>query len=111
MRSRYTAFAVGDMDHLSATWHRSTRPIALRDDPDTRWTGLDVLATTGGGLFDSEGTVRFRAHFRRKRDHSRRKRDHSRRRDPGRPDGVDDVLEENSRFVREDGRWWYVEPV
>lgn len=91
MRSRYTAFAVGDMDHLQATWHASTRPIALRDDPTTRWTGLDVLATTRGGLFDAEGTVTFRAHFRR--------------------DGVDDVLAETSRFVREDGRWWYVEPV
>lgn len=91
MRSRYTAFAVGDMDHLAATWHASTRPIALRDDPATRWTGLEVLATTGGSLFDAEGTVRFRAHFT--------------------TDGTDDVLEENSRFVREGGRWWYVAPV
>lgn len=90
MRSRYTAFALGDMDHLVATWHRSTRPIALRDDPATRWTGLDVLGHTGGGLFDAEGTVHFRAHFR--------------------AGGDDDVLEENSRFVREDGRWLYVEP-
>lgn len=91
MRSRYTAFALGDMEHLTATWHRTTRPIALRDDPTTKWTGLDVVATTGGGLFDAEGTVAFRAHFR--------------------CDGVDDVLEEQSRFVREDGRWWYVAPI
>ncbi len=99
MRSRYTAFALGDMDHLAGSWHRSTRPIALRDDPDTRWTGLDVLATTGGGLFDGEGTVEFRAHFRTKREHDRP------------TDGPEQVLAENSRFVREDGRWWYVEPV
>ena len=90
MRSRYAAFALGDMDHLMATWHASTRPIALRDDPTTRWTGLEVLDTTGGSLFDTAGTVHFRAHFV--------------------TDGADDVLEENSRFVRDDGRWWYVEP-
>lgn len=91
MRSRYTAFAVGDMDHLLASWHRSTRPIALRDDPATRWTGLEVLGTTGGSLFDAEGTVTFRAHSR--------------------TGGVDDVMSETSRFVREDGRWLYVGPV
>lgn len=91
MRSRYTAFAVGDLDHLHATWHPSTRPAALKDDPSTTWTGLQVTGTTGGGLFDREGTVAFRAAFRTA--------------------GVDDVLVEDSRFVKEDGRWWYVAPV
>src|ERR671926_88252 len=85
MRSRYSAFAVGDADHLLATWHPSTRPGRLRLDPAVRWTGLEVLATTGGALLDTEGTVEFRAHS-----------------DAG-------SRHERSRFVREDGRWFYLD--
>ena len=97
MRSRYTAFALGDMDHLQKTWHPSTRPIALRDDPTTRWTGLEIVDATAGGLFDPEGTVTFRAHFRQLGS------------DGG--EGDDQVLYERSRFVREGGRWFYVAPL
>lgn len=89
MRSRYTAFAVGDEAYLLQTWHPSTRPRRLRLDPDDRWTRLEILASDGGGLLDSAGTVEFRAH----RSHR----------------GRDDVLHEHSRFVREDGRWSYVD--
>ena len=62
MRSRYSAFAVGDAAYLLATWHPSTRPGSLDLDDDVRWTGLDVLGTTGGSLLGAEGTVEFRAH-------------------------------------------------
>ena len=86
MRSRYTAFAVGDSAYLLATWHPSTRPARLQLD-DTAWTRLEVLATTAGGLLDTEGAVRFRAHFR------------------------GGVLEEHSRFVRDAGRWSYLGPL
>lgn len=47
MRSRYTAFARGDVDHLFRTWHPRTRPDDLSPDPTTRWTGLRILAATG----------------------------------------------------------------
>ncbi len=83
MRSRYTAYAVGERAYLLQTWHPSTRPRDLRLD-GTRWTRLEVLATSGGGLLETEGTVRFRAHHDR------------------------GVLEEHSRFAREAGRWVYV---
>lgn len=89
MRSRYSAFAVGDAGYLLATWHPTTRPAALELDPDVRWTGLEVLATTGGTLFEAHGTVEFRAHSV-----------------VGRRAGVQHEL---SRFVREDGRWTYVD--
>ena len=88
MRSRYSAYAVGDSAYLLSTWHPSTRPSRLRLDPDQSWTRLEVLARTGGGLFDAEGVVEFRAHAQRR----------------GRPE----TLHERSRFVREGGRWWYV---
>lgn len=64
MRSRYSAFAVGDAAYLRRTWHASTRPAALDLDDDVRWNGLDVRATTGGGVFDAAGTVEFVASWR-----------------------------------------------
>ncbi|QXG77728.1 hypothetical protein KUM42_09645 [Modestobacter sp. L9-4] len=91
MRSRYSAFAVGDPAYLLATWHSSTRPGRLELDPDVRWTGLEVLGTTGGSLLAAEGTVAFRA--------SRL------------DDGVPGVQAEDSRFVREGGRWVYLDGV
>ena len=91
MRSRYSAYARSDADHLLASWHSATRPTRLVLDPDLRWTRLEVVEASGGGLLDTAGTVRFRA------SHVRR--------------GVPGVLEEHSRFVREDGRWVYVGPV
>ncbi len=57
MRSRYSAFAVGDAGYLLRTWHPSRRPRALSLDPALRWTGLAVLETRDGGLFDATGTV------------------------------------------------------
>jgi SEC-C motif-containing protein len=91
MRSRYSAFAVGDRDYLLATWHSSTRPRVLDLDREVRWTGLDVLATSGGALLDREGTVEFRAHYV--------------------VAGRTGAQHENSRFAREDGQWRYVDGV
>lgn len=89
MRSRYSAFAVGDPHYLRSTWHSTTRPHDLDLDPALRWYRLDVLTTTGGGPFDTRGTVEFRAHDRH-------------------PDGPG-TLHEISRFVHEDGTWRYVD--
>ena len=41
MRSRYTAYALGDGDHLFRTWHARTRPDDVEPDPRVRWVGLD----------------------------------------------------------------------
>lgn len=92
MRSRYTAFAMGDMTYLAHSWHPDTRPRTIHDDPDRRWTRLDILATTGGGLLDQQGTVEFEAHHTGGEDD-----------EPG-----DHVVHERSTFARLDGRWVYV---
>jgi SEC-C motif domain protein len=63
MRSRYSAFAVGDAGYLLRTWHPSGRPRTLSLDPALRWTRLAVLETCDGGLFDVTGTVQFRAMY------------------------------------------------
>lgn len=90
MRSRYTAFAVGDRDHLVRSWHPQMRPKKLTLDPDEEWFRLEVLAASKGSMFDTEGTVEFRAHYRL--------------------DGERDTVHENSRFVRHEGRWVYWGP-
>ena len=43
MRSRYTAFVLGDADHLVRTWHPRTRPEDTTPDTTTRWTGLEIV--------------------------------------------------------------------
>ena len=89
MRSRYTAFVVGDERHLVATWHPGTRPDELSLDPAQRWTGLDIVDVEAGGDGDARGVVEFRASWRQ-----------------GREQGV---LHERSRFLRRGERWWYVD--
>jgi SEC-C motif domain protein len=91
MRSRYSAFALGDAEYLVRTWHSSTRPPALRLDSSRRWLGLAIEATDGGGLLHKTGTVEFTASYQ---DGDFRGAQH-----------------ENSRFVREDGQWFYVDAV
>ncbi|OBS08166.1 YchJ family protein [Acidihalobacter prosperus] len=89
MRSRYTAYATGRSDYVLATWHPSTRPTALDPDPELHWLGLRVVRTEAGGAADAQGRVAFVARAKR--------------------GGRAQRLEELSRFLREDGRWYYVD--
>ncbi|MGM0982981.1 MAG: YchJ family protein [Pseudomonadota bacterium] len=86
MRSRYSAFVLDLSDYLLATWHPSTRPEKLEADPATVWKRLEVLESGEEG---DRGRVHFRATFRE--------------------GGRWAVLEEHSRFVREAGRWFYLD--
>jgi SEC-C motif-containing protein len=98
MRSRYSAFAVGDAAYLRDTWHASTRPTSLDLDPGRQWRRLDILATGAGGPFDDAGTVEFVAHYRDGGSGG-----------SGGGSGGRGRLHEVSRFVREGGRWLYVD--
>lgn len=91
MRSRYSAFALGLSDYLLATWHPTTRPAELGQDPDTEWKSLTIVSAEPP-LGDS-GYVHFKAYFYERR--REQKRWH--------------VLEEVSRFVKEQQRWWYID--
>lgn len=87
MRSRYSAFVNGLPDYLLATWHASTRPATLEPDPPgLRWLGLDVRRHASQDA--DHATVEFVA---RSKLGGRAQR-----------------LHETSRFVREEGRWFYV---
>jgi SEC-C motif-containing protein len=88
MRSRYAAFVLGKVAYLLATWHPSTRPAELTLDPKLHWLGLDVRRSSGGSE-DSTGEVEFVARCKL--------------------NGKAGRLHEVSRFVREDGRWYYVD--
>jgi SEC-C motif domain protein len=63
IRSRYSAFAVSDAGYLLRTWNPSSRPRTHSLDPALRWTRLAVLETRDGGLFETTGTVQFRAMY------------------------------------------------
>ncbi|NLG46437.1 YchJ family metal-binding protein [Gordonia sp. (in: high G+C Gram-positive bacteria)] len=91
MRSRFTAFALGDESHLLASWHPDTRPQSCPPDPGTRWLHLTIDDTVDGSPFHREGEVEFTAVYRDAE---------------GRGE-----LHERSNFVRVDGRWYYVDGV
>ncbi len=88
MRSRYSAFVRGRADHLLASWHPSTRPAVIEPDPPgLQWLGLMVKshrvveADRAEVAFVAVSKLGGRAHR----------------------------LVERSRFVREAGRWYYVD--
>lgn len=90
MRSRYSAYVTGDVDYLLATWHAGTRPeqLDLGDATATRWLGLDVRRHETRGA--DSAIVEFIARYK--------------------VGGASAVrLHEVSRFVREGGRWFYVD--
>lgn len=90
MRSRYTAYALGDEAYLLASWHPKTRPAALDLGADPCvWENLQILSCQAGGADDREGVVEFVAVYSR--------------------DGTRRSLHESSRFVRVEGEWSYLE--
>jgi SEC-C motif-containing protein len=88
MRSRYTAFVLEDAAYLRATWHGSTRPADIGFEPGARWLGLEVKRHRAMDVDHAE--VEFVA---RQRDASGRAL----------------RLHERSRFVLDEGRWYYVD--
>lgn len=82
MRSRYSAFALGDADYLLRTWHPRTRPEELRLDPELVWLSLQIVAAVGD---DVEFIARYRG-----------------------PQGRG-FQRERSRFARHGGRWFYLD--
>ena len=68
MRSRYSAFVLGNGDYLAATLSTQQRADFDVDEfnashGDTRWIGLEIRESTGGGENDEKGTVEFVARY------------------------------------------------
>ena len=85
MRSRYSAYVLGLIDYLLATWHPSTAPGDL-ELPPVKWLGLEVRHTEAAG---DAGVVEFVARCN--------------------STGRAERMEETSRFVRQEGRWLYID--
>ena len=87
MRSRYTAYVLRNEAYLKTTWHPSTRPgEALLEENGGKWLGLEVRRHVPAG---DRAMVEFVARYKL--------------------GGRAHRLHEISNFVREDGRWYYVD--
>ena len=87
MRSRFSAYVLEDADYLRTSWHPSTRPASLAFEGPVKWLRLKVLAHRR--IDDVHAEVDFVARFIERGRHGE--------------------LRERSRFVREGGRWFYVD--
>lgn len=95
MRSRYSAFVLKNADYLVATWHPSCQADAFKSDIEagfstTRWLGLTVYEQLAG-RHEQEGYVSFVARFQENEKNG--------------------VIIERSRFLNENGRWFYIDGV
>lgn len=88
MRSRYAAFEAGDTEWLLASWHPSTRPAHLQLDVGIKWLGLEVRDHKA--IDETHAEVEFVARSRLAGGRATR-------------------LHERSRFLKEDGRWYYLD--
>ncbi|NVD06267.1 hypothetical protein FCU94_05000 [Vibrio sp. JPW-9-11-11] len=92
MRSRYSAHVKGLVDFVVATYHPSCEAEKQRSEIaesiNSDWIGLEVLKCEDGSHAD-EGFVTFRAYFSQ--------------------EGQEYCLEERSRFIKQDGLWYYID--
>ena len=68
MRSRYTAYSLGEIDHVGNTHDPETRDEFNAEEAQAwsekaDWHGLEILSTEAGGEGDQTGTVEFFARY------------------------------------------------
>lgn len=94
MRSRYSAFVLGDINYLNKSHHSTTRPTKQENKEillwtkSVKWIKLEVINTTKGLHNDLTGTVEFKAFFLE--------------------NNLVDVIHENSSFCLENNHWVYL---
>ncbi len=93
MRSRYAAFCKGDVDYLLATLHpdkrnESDRAELIKTINNTQWLSLTVINTNKGKKNDAIAYVEFEAVYQVTEPRQ---------------------LHERSRFIKTDGKWFYLE--
>ncbi|MFQ5443820.1 MAG: YchJ family metal-binding protein [Nitrospinales bacterium] len=94
MRSRFTAFAKGQWDYLEQTRYpgdgelEDGRYSNLTHD-GISWKKLEIFDVRKGGAFDESGEVSFVACYTE--------------------NGEEKKLHETSKFIKENGRWYYSE--
>ncbi len=111
MRSRYTAFVLGNIDYLLAThhldYHSSDRASLQKSIQTTlrttEWINLIVLDIQKGQRKDKIGSVEFVAAYRSKQSTAL---EIERAAEKGSPNAIAQ-LHEKSQFVREGAQWFY----
>ncbi|GAA5442275.1 UPF0225 protein YchJ [Microbulbifer sp. NBRC 101763] len=88
MRSRYSAYAMGNLAYLRKTWHPETYPGLNADDLETQWTRLEVIKSKAGL---KKSVVEFKAWY------TENDQEH--------------VIHEISLFKLYKKRWVYLEPL
>lgn len=96
MRSRYSAFAVADIDYLMKSYHSSTRPVKDKKNilafaKSAQWLGLQIVSKKAGTEKDQEGWVEFKANYIESAQLQ--------------------CIHEKSYFVKEQGMWYYMNGV
>ncbi|MDF1833060.1 MAG: YchJ family metal-binding protein [Porticoccaceae bacterium] len=90
MRSRYSAYTLGNKEYLLRTWHSSTRPGQFGlDGHQQNWQRLKIIDTVAGQSGDDSGEVEFIAIYK--------------------VNGRAERLHERSRFERENQLWRYID--
>lgn len=89
MRSRYSAYCIGNENYLTKTWHSSTRPkqFDLGKNSLIKWIDLKIISAPPPK--GAEGSVEFIARFKE--------------------NGKANKLHECSRFKLEDDKWFYID--
>ena len=96
MRSRYSAFATGQLDYIEKTHIPSGRKDLDMEGvtswaTNSEWLGLEIRETLKGSEKDSEGTVEFKCKFIF--------------------NGAEQTHHELSTFEKVDGEWFFVDGV
>lgn len=91
MRSRFTAYALGNTDYMLETWDSSKRPeqIDLSKEENVQWTHLEIIDTKKGGISDNKGLVEFKAFYTLNDEEY--------------------AMHEISRFVKKNKHWYYLD--
>ncbi|GGF70274.1 YchJ family protein [Wenyingzhuangia marina] len=94
MKSRYTAYVLGDIDFLMLSHHSSTRPISEKEEifkwtQSVEWKGLEILEAKE--IQTSEGFVTFKAFFIE--------------------NCIPNLIHEKSRFLKENDHWTYIDGI
>lgn len=94
MKSRYTAYVLGDIDYLMLSHHSSTRPVSEKEEilnwtHSIEWKSLEIVESYK--TLTDEGFVTFKAHFIEK--------------------GISNSIHEKSRFLKEDNHWTYIDGI
>jgi SEC-C motif-containing protein len=92
MRSRYTAYTIGEIDYILDTHDPETVSDVSIDSVlawsgSSIWKGLEIIRTKGGKVRDKKGTVEFKAYYTAEEKNQ--------------------IHHEKSQFIKIKGRWYY----